>query len=314
MSSYKYIAHRLRLKIVNLLTPLAWNIHYSLAALSGFSSLKKSTHKRLGYSPNLRHPKSFNERTQHKKLFNRDPLLPIASDKYKVREYVIDTLGEGAEEYLVPMIDSAVLPEKIDYKNLPSECVIKANHAAGTNLILREGHNLTADDIIKKCYQWLSRPYGLSKFQWAYTKIKKRIIVEELLKTDTGDIPEDYKFHILNGKCIFIQVDYERHGENRTRTHYDTDWNVLPFSMQRYGSSQVTDAPKRLKEMIELSIKLAKPFEYSRIDWYAVNDRIYLGEITQYPGDGISPFEPDSVDFKLGQLWDTDTTIHDVLS
>jgi hypothetical protein len=294
------------------MTNINWVVKYSIARATGFYLLKRRFQRKLGYWPDFHNPQTFNERTQHKKLFDRNPLLPIVSDKYQVRKYIIDTLGEEGKEYLIPLLAVAKYPEDIDFKNLPDEYIIKANHGGGTNLIVRKDSSLNQEEIIKRCYKWLFRAYGLSSFQWAYTRIKKRIIVEELLTSESGGIPEDYKFHIINGKCQFIQVDYERHGQTHSRTHYDTDWNQLPFT-SRHASKTVTESPTRLVEMIERSIQLAKPFEYTRVDWYVIGDRIFLGELTQYPGNGTMPFLPASYDKKTGQLWENNLNVHDIL-
>ncbi len=41
-----------------------------------------------GYKLNLRNPKSFSEKIFWKKLYYRDPLIKITTDKYLVRSYI----------------------------------------------------------------------------------------------------------------------------------------------------------------------------------------------------------------------------------
>ena len=55
--------------------------------------------------------------------------------------------------------------------------------------------------------------------------------------------------------------------------------------------------------MLEVARKLAQGFDYIRIDLYAFADKIYIGEMTHYPGSGMEKFTPIEFDFELGKLW-----------
>lgn len=57
--------------------------------------------KQVGYIPNIDNPMSFNEKIQWYKLYYRDSLLTKCADKYAVREYVKEKIGE---EYLIPLL------------------------------------------------------------------------------------------------------------------------------------------------------------------------------------------------------------------
>jgi hypothetical protein len=48
-----------------------------------------------GKWPNLKHPKAFSEKIQHRKLRDRNPLLPVLIDKILTKEYVGKKLGES---------------------------------------------------------------------------------------------------------------------------------------------------------------------------------------------------------------------------
>jgi hypothetical protein len=314
MMQVKYANQRVWLWGMNVLTAVCGALHFQAAKLTHFFMLRRKFKRKLGYQPDFQSPKTFNERIQHKKLYDRNPLLSTTSDKLAVRSYVLDVLGESGRELLIPLLAESQYPEELPFDRLPDEYVIKANHGCGTNLLVREGSKITKDEIIRLCYRWLRRRYGMSSYQWAYTQIKKRIIVEELLLDENGKVPDDFKIHVLNGRCLFVQVDSDRHDdEPLSRSLYDPNWDKLPFSKSAHVNASHLAKPERLQDMIERSIQLAAPFEYARVDWYSVMGRIYLGEITQYPGGGLSRFCPNEFDAKVGMLWESDQTVADIL-
>lgn len=165
-----------------------------------------------GYKLNLRNSKSFNEKIIWKKLFDRNPLIPITTDKYKVRKYIEDKLGnDKAKEYIIPAIYVSDNPEKIPFESLTDEYILKPNHSVNRYIIAeryggdkkfiindaREKYTLpyNSDSIIKIiniCNKWLNTVYGVGKYEWAYSKIKPLIIIEKLLK-ERCKIPKDYK-------------------------------------------------------------------------------------------------------------------------
>ena len=52
--------------------------------------------------------------------------------------------------------------------------------------------------------------------------------------------------------------------------------------------------------MLEFSKILSNGIPFSRIDFYEINGNLYFGEITFFPGSGLSPFEPEEWDKKIG--------------
>ncbi len=297
-----WLLQRAKLHFINVSVEPLWWVRGSFAKLTRYHFLRKKFIRKLEYTPNFFEPVTFNERIQHKKLFDRSKLLVKVSDKLLVRDYIIDTLGEEGKKYLVPLIGYYHFPEDIPLNILPNSFVLKANHGSGTNLIVRNKNTLSNDALITLCYKWLQRAYGLSSYQWAYTKIKKRLLIEELLLTEQGQIPEDYKVHIIKGKCLCIQVDYGRK-RDQSRTLYDVNWNVLPFTT-RHQQKVISEKPKKLEEILDVSLKVAENFEYARVDWYILGERMYIGEITQYPGGGLLKFIPEKYDVFCGAFWE----------
>lgn len=278
---------------------------YYLNKLTNYKIEREIFRKKTGYKPNLKDPKSFNEKIIYKKRKDRNPLLPITADKERVRKYIKKVLGkEEAEKILIPLIHVTDKPETIPFEKLPKNFIIKANHASGRNIIVRDG-KFDKKEIIKKCKEWLKMPYRLGKLEWAYQPIKRKIIIEKLITDKNGNIPRDYKFFVFNGKCKLVQIDFDRRTKDKehTRSLYDGNWNYIDASL-KYPQGKRVKKPTNFNEMKSLAEKLGNSFNFIRADFYSVGEKIRFGEITHYPGSGREYFKPKLLDFELGKEWD----------
>jgi len=271
--------------------------------LLGYPFERKRFKKRTGYKLNLKDPKSFNQKVCWLKLNNRSDLLPLVVDKYKVREYVRRKVGSDyADSILIPLLQVADFAEDINFSLLPNEFIVKANHGSGTNYVAR---NLSVSEekvLIERVNRWLSIPYGAFKHEWAYQKVKRKIIVEDLLKDSEGNLPKDYKFHMFHGVCRMIQINEGDFWDTRSRTLslYTPDWEPINV-MWEYPPSFHHLKPEKLSEMIELAKVLSEDFKYIRVDLYLINDSIKFGELTCYPTSASSKVNPVDFDFEMGK-------------
>ena len=263
--------------------------------------------KRMGKSPNLQNPKTLNEKIVWLKLNDRTPLHTKCADKYAVREYVSEKIGE---EYLIPLYYHTVESKNITPENLPdTPYIIKTNHDSGGGIFVYDKSKVHWKEVQRNLKNRLKINYYWESKEWQYKNIKPRIIVEKLLLTKENKVPFDYKMHCFNGKVITIQVDMDRGTDNHYRNWYDTNWNREPFKwafIKENGkktdpSDFDVEKPSTLEEMIRLSEKLASPFCYARVDWYDVDGRLFFGEITFHHDGGNSPIEPEEWDVKLGE-------------
>jgi hypothetical protein len=285
-----------------LITIRAYSIYF-LNKISNYQIEKIRFYKELGYQLNLKDPKSYNEKIVWKKINDRNPLLPITADKYQVRSYIKEVLGEEkAKKILIPLLYVTNQPESIPFERLPSAFMVKPNHTSGRNIIVENGH-LNQEEIINTCRRWLKTPYGLEKLEWAYQPLKRKIIIEKLLHDDDGKIPKDFKFHMFHGKCKLVQVTFERMN-NPYMSFFDEEWNFLLVKKPNRLHGPKIKKPKNYEIMLELAEKLSQPFDYVRIDLYNLNGKIYFGELTHYPGSGTIKLDPSFFDFELGKYWE----------
>lgn len=266
----------------------------------GYPYLKKRFKKKLEYSLDLNNPKSFNQKIQWKKVNDRNPLLPITADKYKVRDYVKNRLGKKtSENILIPLLYATKQPEKIPFTEMTCDFIVKANHGSGTNIVVKN-NDYDLNKIINKCNRFLRQDYGFRKFEWSYRQIDRLILVEKLLDVN-GDLPLDYKFHFIHGKCEYIHIDMDRQGEHK-RCLYKPDWTPLNVRCE-YSEGEHIEKPETLEEMLAYGKILSEPFDFVRVDFYSIKNKVYFGEITHYPGSGFDKYEPLDFDYALGVKW-----------
>lgn len=259
--------------------------------------LKAVFHAETGYTLDLKHPKTYNEKLQWIKLNDRRPEYIIYADKYKVRQYISNTIGE---KYLVPLVGVYKKAKDIPWEKLPVCFVLKCNHASGTNIICQDKSKLNISDTEKKLNKWMKKNAYWGAREWCYKDIEPCIICEEFIKTKDGNTPDDYKFMCFNGVPRLIQVHHDRYG-NHTLDYYTPDWGRADLKrIDANSSTKIVPKPDNLDEMMNIARTLSKDMYYARIDLYNVDGKVYFGEITMYPTGGFSTFTDYNDDLLLG--------------
>ncbi|NDL62588.1 glycosyltransferase [Enterobacteriales bacterium SAP-6] len=250
--------------------------------------------------PNVAQPTTFSEKITIRN-FRPKTIYTNLADKFKVREYIANTIGE---KYLIKL--HAVFGELTAeiYSNLPDAFVIKANHGSGFNLVVHDKSDTTFEQLSALTRYWTKTNYYKKSRERHYKKIQPCILVEHLLQ-DEGHIPNDIKFHCFNRQGdmhIFIQVDYDRFGLHR-RDVFDTDWNKTDIRMGLPNNPTPMPAPKNLPEMVALAKRLASDFNYVRVDFYEAEGNVYFGELTFTPGGGLCKMYPENVQHQWGSFF-----------
>lgn len=265
--------------------------------------LKRLFKSRLKYDLDLDNPKTFNEKLQWLKLHDRKPEYTMMVDKYKVREYVANTIGE---QYLIPLIAVYDKAEDIDFNKLPQKFVLKCNHNSGVGMcICKDKSKINIRKVRKRLNKGLKQDYYLTGREWPYKNVERKIVCEQFMEDKESPDLKDYKFMCFNGevKCSFVCSE-RFSGEGLKVTFFDRDWQVMPFTRHYPKSEKVIEKPKNYELMIELAEKLSKNIPFVRVDFYEVNGKVYFGELTFFPGNGLEEFEPEKYDKMLGDYID----------
>lgn len=267
--------------------------------------IRRRFKRTFGREIDLQHPQTLNEKIQWLKLNERHDYYPICADKYAMKKWGADLLG--TEEYNVPVIFHTpnwrdITPETVN--QFP--CIVKPNHSSHDYIILRSAEDVNWKQLRRRCRFWLKRDYHIESQEWQYKDIPRQIVVEPLLETKEGKIPNDYKLNYLNGKLEFVYVSYDREGIN-VRCVFDESWKVIPFYWGNSNQKEYVPCPVAIpkpvsfEKMKEIGSKIAKFFKYVRVDFYDVDGTLYVGEITLHHGGGFDKFRPDEYDTIYGE-------------
>ncbi len=252
---------------------------------------------RMGKKLNIINPKTFNEKLQWLKLYDRDPLYTNLVDKYEVRKYIAEAIGE---EYLVPLIGVWNSFDEIDFSKLPNKFVLKCTHDSGGVIICKDKSKLKINSVIKSINRKLKRNYYYYGREWPYKNIKPRIIAEKFMGEWNKDL-KDYKFFCFNGEPKLILVCSERYRDTGLKeTFFDTAWNITNIKRPGHSRDINIHKPTKLDEMLSLSKKLSEGKSFIRVDFYEINGQVYFGELTFYPASGFTGFKPEKYDEILG--------------
>ena len=147
---------------------------------------------------------------------------------------------------------------------------------------------------------WLDEVEWSVLGEWAYGQTTPRLLVEEFIG-EPGSPPEDYKLLVFHGAPRLVQVDRSRFS-GHTRRYYTPAWEALPHH-NHIPLGPVGPPPPALVRTLAAAARLGAPFDFRRIDVYAVGDTVWFQETTPYPGAGLQTFEPRDLDRQLGDWW-----------
>lgn len=256
---------------------------------------------KMGKKMNWRTPKTFSEKLQWLKLYDRRPEYTTMVDKYAVKDYVAGIIGN---EYIIPTIGVWDKPEEIEWDKLPDQFVLKCTHDSGGLVICRDKNTLDRQSAIEKLGKALKNNYYYQNREWPYKNVPRRIIAEKYVEPepDKKDLP-DYKFFCFNGEPKYCQVISGRN-ERMCIDFFDKDWNHQPFHEPRnFPFAEIGPCrPNQIELMWDLARRLAQGKPFSRIDFYQVLDKVLFGEITFFPTSGMGGFEPEEWDLYFGEL------------
>lgn len=282
------IIQRFRANTIELVFKMAYIINPRYAADIMYY---RAFHKRQ----DLDHPINLIEKINWMQFYTDTSLWTLCADKYRMREYLV---GKGLEDNLPKLYGHWENPDEIDFCSLPNEFVLKSNNGCGTVKIVRDKSQLDIPSTKKLLRSWL-KPYGYVGGQTHYLRIKPCIIAEELLhqdeeeKTFSPSSLVDYKMWCINGEPESIWVAYNRHNALMVNMAlFDTDWNPIPqylkdTKLETYNQNDIIPKPVCLDEMLEIARKVSKPFPAFRLDFYVINSKPYIGEMTFTSGYGF---------------------------
>ena len=266
--------------------------------------LKVWYHNRMGYWMDFNNPQTFNEKLQWLKLYNRKHIYTTMVDKYAVKKYVADIIGD---EHIIPNLGVWKNFNDIDFKKLPNQFVLKCTHDSGGIVICKDKSKFDITTAKKKIEQSLKTDFYKLGREWPYKNVPKLIMAEKYMVDKKTEELRDYKFFCFNGIVKFFKIDFDRFTNHRAN-YYSLDGELQQFGevMCPPDFSRELEMPKNLLKMINLAEKLSLGIPFLRVDFYEVDSIVYFGEMTFFPNSGQCKFTKDKWDFRLGQMINLD--------
>lgn len=264
--------------------------------------LKKEFKIELGYELNLEYPRTFCEKIQWLKLYDRNPEYTKMADKHEVKSYVANRIGK---RYVIPEYGVWSHFDEIDFDRLPDQFVLKCNHNSGGYVVCKDKRQFDRVSARKRLEKCLSRNYYKNGREWVYKDIKPCILAEKYIDSLGKPDSVEYKLSCFGGKVGFVTVcqgiahsDYSV----RKNDHFDINFNHMPWYAYYENAVVRPSKPEQWDEMIEVAEKLAKGIPYVRVDLYVINGKVFFGEMTFYTWSGFIEFTPKEWDEKLGEM------------
>lgn len=253
---------------------------------------------KMGYWIDFNNPRTFNEKLQWLKLYNRKLEYTTMVDKFGVKKYVAAIIGE---EHIIPTLGVYSKFEEIDFNTLPNQFVLKVTHDSGGIVICKNKFNFDIEAARNKLNKSLKKSYYYQNREWPYKNVKRRIICEKYMVDESGYELKDYKWFCFNGEPKIFKIDFDRYTDHRAN-YYDRQCRLLPFGeiafLPKY--EKPISLPDNIESMVRIAKELSKNQPFLRVDLYNSGGKIYFGEITFYPNTGMGKFTDDSYDLVMG--------------
>lgn len=264
--------------------------------------LKRMFQAIVGRELDFQNVQTFNEKLQWLKVNVHDPAYTMMVDKYLVRDYIREKLGE---EYLIPLLGAWDSPDEIDFDALPDQFVLKCNHNSGIGMyICKDKSKMDVQKVKAELRRGLAQNYYLAKREWPYKDVPRKIICEKFMSNPGEPDLKDYKIQCINGKIDHIFVCVGRNDAEGVRYYYfDKDWNYLPYSFNERCDAEYLQSlkPATFDKMVEIANVLSAGLPEVRVDLYEINGKVYFGELTFYTQSGFDTSITHEADREIGE-------------
>lgn len=251
----------------------------------------------MGRFPNLKNPKTYNEKLCWLKLNAKNSEYTKMVDKYEAKEYVRNIIGDN---YIIPSYGVWDDYDDVDWESLPNQFVLKTTHDSGWVIICKDRKLFDVKATRKKVLESMRKNLYDTHREYPYKNLKPRIIIEKLMEEKGSNTLKDYKFFCFDGKVKMLFVATDRPQDTRF-DFFDRNFNHLPFRQGHPLASRPIEKPKCFEEMILIAEKLSKGIPHVRVDLYNINGEIYFGELTFFHFGGTVPFKPKKWDYIIGE-------------
>ena len=272
--------------------------HGFFKKMSDEEYLKKQFKNVFGYELDLKNPKTYSEKIQWLKLYDRRNEYIDLVDKYEVKKIIEKKIGK---EYIIPTLGVWNNFDEIDFDRLPDQFVLKCTHDSGGVVICTDKKKFNIKKARKIINKSLNNDYYMQSREWPYKNVKRKIIAEKYMVDESGYELKDYKMFCFDGKFKYMFIATDRQLDTETCfDFYDREFNHLEIINGHPNSKKKILRPNNYEKMIELAEKISAGIPHVRVDFYNINGKIYFGEMTFYHWSGFKKYEPEKWDRIFG--------------
>lgn len=260
--------------------------------------LRRKYRYKMGRELDLDNPRTYTEKLQWLKLYDRKPVYTTMVDKVGAKDFAAERIGT---QYIIPTLGIWDRPEDIDFDGLPDQFVLKCSHDSGGIVICKDKSNLDREAARKKLARCLKRDYFRVHREWPYKNVPRKILAEAYLEDEKTQELRDYKFFTFGGvpKVLYIAQGRGRN-EPTVADFFDMDFQHLPFVIDHDMAPEQPAKPENFELMQALATKLAEGTPELRVDFYEVNGNVYFGEMTFFHCSGFHGFTPEDWNERFG--------------
>lgn len=254
---------------------------------------------KFGKRINWQNPLTYNEKINWEKVNVKDPRKTRLADKYLVREWIKEQIGE---KYLTKWYGVWDDASDINFDTLPQSFVLKLNNGSGRNIIVKDKSQIDQAAVCQQLNKWKDNNYAYMSLELQYKDIVPKIICEEYLE-GVAESVYDYDIYCFHGEPVYIWCIKGSHRPGCQASFYDKNWKMQNFSHGYPLDPVPAPRPEKLDQMLELSRLLSKDFEHVRVDWYNLPDgRVLFCEMTFSSWGGLKKWHPEKYDAIFGDL------------
>lgn len=262
--------------------------------------LKRLYKIHTGNNLDLNNCKTLSEKIQWLKIYDSNKLKIKCSDKLLVRDYCKEKLQK---DLFVPILGVWKTFDEIDFNKLPNDYVLKTNHGSHTNIIVKN-NKINKKEAKKSFDKWLSKDWSWWGKEMAYYPIDRKIFAEKYVQDKINGELTDYKFLCFNGEPKFVQVINDRNTKKFHLNYYDMNFNFVDISrIDVPNNKNIKDnKPYNFELMKEYAKKLSQDFNFVRVDFYEIDNIVYLSELTFFPASGFLKYKNEKTNLMLGNM------------
>ena len=282
---------------LQLIKSLLWKLYYYYCPDKIY--LNRRFREVFNRDRDWKNPTTYNEKLQWLKVYDRKPLYTKLVDKYEVRKFVAERIGE---QYLIPLLGVWDHFDDIDFDKLPDQFVLKCTHDSNSVVVCHNKASFDVEAARKRLNEHLKMNFYYNAREWPYKNVKPRIIAEKYMEDQATKELRDYKFFAFDGivRALFIASDRLDTERDTKFDFFDVGFTPIDLRHGHPNSAKLPQKPECYEKMVELACQISDGFPELRVDFYEVNGRVFFGEITLFHHSGFVPFEPEEWDAVFG--------------